>query len=195
MATKKAAARKASSPKKAARAAPKKASPKVAPKKAAKRAAPKKAATKTTPAKKAAKKPVAKAPAKKAFGRAGTAGKAEGDTAVRAWIESVDARHRPLVERLDALIGEVVPDVKRAVKWSMPMYGREGKGWFAHVGSFKEFVALGFFNGAELKPQPPFGEGETMRRARFPSLAALDEKQVRSWVEQAASIQGWGKAA
>ena len=187
------ASRKKGAAKKAtARNAPAKKSPaakKAAPaKKPAKKAGPVK---KATPMKKATKN--AAAPAKPAFGKPGTAGKAEGDDAVRAWIQAVKPEHRGIVEKIDALIGEAVPDVKRAIKWSMPMYGRAGIGWFAHVASFKEHVRFGFFSGVDLDPQPPSGESEGMRGVKLRSLADYDEKRFRAWVEQAASIPGWGK--
>lgn len=150
--------------------------------------------TSTKPAKRRATRKTSKTPAnpKKKFGRAGTAGKGEGDAAVRAWMESVKPNHRPIVERLDALIGEVVPDVKRAVKWSMPMYGRPGRGFFAHLGSFKNHVRLGFFAGARLDPPPPEGEGKGMRSVNIQDPSDVDEEQFRSWIKQASSIQGWG---
>jgi hypothetical protein len=155
---------------------------------------------KASPARKPpAKKPIAKKPAAKkaaakkpAFGRSGTAGKAEGDAAVRAWIAGVKPEHRPLVERVDALIAEIVPDVKRAVKWSMPMYGRAGQGWFAHIGAFKNHVAVGFFLGTSLDPPPPAGESGKMRRVNIHGPDEYDEKQLRSWIKQAASMKGWG---
>lgn len=143
----------------------------------------------------AKKAPPEKAPARKtaAFGRPGTAGKAEGDAAVRAWVASVKPEHRPIVERLDALVAEVVPDVKRAIKWSMPMYGRTGTGFFASVASFKDHVGFGFFAGATLEPPPPLGEGKDMRRVKLRSMADVDERLLRSWIAQAASRPGWGK--
>ncbi|HEX2066748.1 MAG TPA: DUF1801 domain-containing protein [Candidatus Thermoplasmatota archaeon] len=160
--------------------------PAKVPKKDARKAAakPKKAAKKTP------RKP-AKA-AKKAFGRPGTAGKAEGDAAVKAWMAGVEPAHRPLVQRLDALIGETVPGVKRAIKWSSPMYGLPGRGWFASLAAFKNHVGLAFFAGTRLDPVPPLGEGKGMRRVNLTGLSDLDEEQVRSWVRQASSIQGWG---
>lgn len=162
---------------------------------ATKRATPKKAAKRVAPAKAPAKKAAAKAPAKKpAFGRPGTAGKGEGDAAVQAWLAGVKPQHRAIVERVDALMGEHIPDVKRAVKWSTPMYGREGQGWIASVASFKEHVAVRFFNGIELRPAPPEGESERMRGFRVHDMGELDERQLRSWIQQASKLQGWGKA-
>lgn len=160
--------------------------PKPAKKPAAKKAAPKK----TVPKKVAPKKV---APKKVAFGRAGTAGKAEGDGAVKIWLGAVKPEHRPIVKKLDALIGKTVPDVKRAIKWSTPLYGREGKGYFASMASFKDYVSLGFFKGASLDPPPPFGEGKDMRRINIESMDQVDEKLFRRWIEQASSKPGWGK--
>jgi hypothetical protein len=144
------------------------------------------AAKKTTAAPKKA------APAKKVFGRPGTAGKAEGDAAVKSWMRGVDPAHRPIVQKLDALIGDVVPNVKRAIKWSTPIYGIEGQGWIASIASFKNYVSLGFFSGASLKPPPPFGEGKGMRRINLKDMSEVDERLFRSWVKQASQIKGWG---
>lgn len=198
-AAKRPAARKTAAKAPGKRATARKATTKSAAKKApARKAAPRKAVAKAGAtkggARKAPAKAAAKAPARKAaFGRAGTAGKGEGDAAVRAWMQGVKAEHRPLVERLDALIGEVVPDVKRAVKWSSPMYGREGIGWFASFASFKEHVRLSFFSGVDLRPPPPEGESKGMRSVRLRGPADYDEARFQSWIRQAASIPGWGK--
>lgn len=147
----------------------------------------------------AAKRPAKKTPAKKGaakkpgFGRPGTAGKAEGNAAVRAWIAAVKPEHRGVVKKLDALIGKVVPDVRRAIKWSTPLYGRTGIGYFASVASFKNYVSLSFFAGAHLDPPPPLGESEQMRRVIVHDMSEFDEARFRSWIEQAASRPGWGK--
>lgn len=133
-------------------------------------------------------------PATPTFGRAGTAGKADGAAAVQAWIAGVKPEHRELATRFDSLVGRAVPDVKRAVKWSMPMYGRAGMGWFAHIGSFKEHVAIGFFAGTELVPPPPEGEGGRMRRINIHGPDEYDERQISAWLVQASQLQGWGKA-
>lgn len=180
MASKKAPAKKAPAKKSPARAS---AAKRPAAKKVVKKAAPKKAGIKKArpPAKKA----------KAAFGRTGTAGKADGDAPVRAYIAALPPAQREIVQRLDALIGETVPDVRRALKWSAPMYGREGKGWFASIGSFKNHVSLNFFRGTSLTPPPPLGESEQMRRVNIADMGEYDEKRFRSWIEQASAMQGW----
>lgn len=146
------------------------------------------------PAAKPAAKPARnKAPAKPAFGRPGTAGKADGDAAVRAWMRGVKPEHREVVERLDRLIGKTVPGVQRAVKWSTPLYGLPGKGWIASVASFKEHVSLGFFAGARLDPPPPLGESKQMRRISLRGMEDFDEARFSSWLRQASRIPGWGR--
>lgn len=123
----------------------------------------------------------------------GAAGKADGDAAFRAWLKGVPDRHRTLVERLHAIIADELPGARCTIKWSMPMYGLPGRGWIVHVAPFKGYVAVGFFAGAQLEPPPPFGESGTMRRVRIADASGLDERRVRSWLQQAAKLPGWGK--
>lgn len=160
------------------KAKPGKKAPKKAVKKAARRSrkASAKASRKTSPT----------------FGRPGTAGKGEGHAIVKRWIASVKPEHKPVVERIERIIAEEVPDARYALKWSSPMFGREGKGWFASMASFKAHVGVNFFNGVSLKPQPP-GSGKGMRSVRIEGPEDLDEPQLRDWVRQAASNPGWGK--
>lgn len=140
-----------------------------------------------------------KAPAKKASRKAPVRGRrtglpmADGAAPVKAFIAELPPDHRAIVAKLDALIGKTVPGVVRAIKWSTPMYGLPGVGWFASVASFKNYVSMGFFSGASLDPQPPFGEGKTMRRVNIASMKEYDEKQFRAWIKQASTIKGWGK--
>lgn len=135
------------------------------------------------------------APKKKAAagGRVTGLKKAEGDAPVRAYFAKISPEHRAIGEKLDRIIEKSVPGVRRALKWSTPMYGLEGRGWFAAFGSFKNYTKVNFFRGAALKPPPPEGEGKEMRSINIASLADLDENQMTSWVRQAASIPGWGK--
>lgn len=152
---------------------------------ARKKAASKKPAT----AKKAARSSTAKAP-----GRPGTAGKAEGHDAVLAYLARQRKDQRAILERIDKIVLHEVPEAKCAIKWSTPMYGQAGKGWFAAMAAFKAHVAVNFFNGVELKPVPPGGQSKSMRSVRIETMADLDEEQLADWMRQAASIRGWGKA-
>ena len=153
-------------------------------------------AARKAPAKKPApkKKPAAKKAAapKRVGGRAGAAGKAEGDAPVQAYLASLPGWQREVGERFDAIVAREVPGVRRAVKWSVPFYGLEGRGWFASFGAFAKHVKVNFFRGVSLKPQPPSGEGKDLRAIDLRSAEELDETQMADWVRQAAKLPGWG---
>jgi hypothetical protein len=142
-----------------------------------------------TRAKPAGKK---RAMGKSSFGKTGSAGKGEGRTAVQAWIATRKAEHREIIGQLDALITESIPGAVQAVKWSAPFYGLPGKGWLVTVGSFNEYVSVGFFAGTKLKPKPPLGDKGNMRRFQIHDASEYDEARLRSWLQQAAKVQGWG---
>ncbi len=120
--------------------------------------------------------------------------KADGDAPVQAYIAAMPDWKRGVGERLDALIAQAVPGVRRAVKWNSPFYGAPGQpGWFASFHTFDKFVKLTFFKGTSLKPPPGGGASE---EARWVNIHEddLDEKQVVKWIRQAAKLPGWGKA-
>ncbi len=119
--------------------------------------------------------------------------KGDGDALVQAYIAATPGWKRDLGRRLDALIVRTVPDVKKAVKWNSPFYGIEGWGWFLSFHCFTKYVKVCFFCGVSLRPVPP---GESKQKdVRYLDIHeddALDEKQLASWIRQAASIPGWG---
>lgn len=127
-----------------------------------------------------------------AFGRSGTAGQGEGDEAVQAWIASVRPDQQDLVQLLDRHLSAGAS--VKAVKWSSPMYGNPGRGWFATMGAFKNFVAVRFFAGAQFNPKPPEGESGQMRSVKYATLADVDAAQLDAWIRQAVALKGWGNA-
>lgn len=121
------------------------------------------------------------------------AGKADGDAPVRAYIAALRGWKHDVAQRFDEIIAREVPNVRRAIKWSSPMYGLEGRGWFAAFAPFNKHVKLTFFRGTDLKPVPPMGSSKLMRSLDIAETDRFDEKQVASWVRQAAKLPGWGK--
>jgi hypothetical protein len=184
----------------AATKASKRAAPKKSPRKPAKHAAATpKAATKPATTKasgeRSAKKAAAR-PATMAFAaRSGVGGKGEGAAAIRAWIDAIAPEHQDLARRFDDLVGSAVPDVRRAVKWNSAFYGVAGQGWITTLASFKQHMSIGFFTGTRLVPQPPLGDSGNMRRVQLRSPEDFDEAQLRSWLEQASALPGWGKVS
>ena len=118
--------------------------------------------------------------------------KADGDAPVQAYIAAMPGWKSGLGKRLDALIVQTVPDVRKAVKWNSPFYGVEGRGWFLSFHVFTRYVKVAFFRGASLKPVPPGPSKD--RNTRYLNIHEddeLDEKQFASWVRQAAALPGW----
>ena len=118
--------------------------------------------------------------------------KGDGQGPVDAYIAAMPAWKSDVGRRLDALIGEAVPQVRRAVRWNQPMYRVEGLGWIVSFRCFTDYVKITFFNGAELDPPPPMTFKEPAARAlHVEEDDELDEDQLRDWFAQAATIPGW----
>jgi hypothetical protein len=118
--------------------------------------------------------------------------KGDGDAPVQAYISAMPGWKSDVGRRLDAIIARTVPGVRKAVKWNSPLYGVEGRGWFLSVHCFTRYVKVTFFRGTFLRPVPP-GES-TQEEVRYLDIHEddqLDEKQLATWIRQAASIPGW----
>ena len=118
--------------------------------------------------------------------------KADGDAPVQAYIAAMPGWKRGLGRRIDSLIARTVPGVRKAVKWNSPFYGVEGQGWFLGLHCFTKYVKVTFFRGASLRPQPP-GESK-IKGVRYLDIHeddAIDERQLTTWIKEAASIPGW----
>jgi hypothetical protein len=118
--------------------------------------------------------------------------KADGDAPVQAYIAAMPGWKRALGERLDALIVETVPDVRKAVKWNSPFYGIEGRGWFLSFHVFTRYVKVTFFRGASLRPVPPGASRQKdVRHLDIHEGDRLDRSQMAAWLKQAAALPGW----
>ena len=119
--------------------------------------------------------------------------KGDGDRPVQAYIGAMPGWKQNLGRRLDALIVQTVPDVRKAVKWNSPFYGIEGEGWFLNFHCFTKYVKVAFFRGTSLRPVPP-GESKSddVRYLDIYENDELDEAQLTDWVKQASRLPGWG---
>ncbi len=118
--------------------------------------------------------------------------KAEGDAPVQVYIAAMPGWKSDVGRRLDALITRTVPGVKKAVKWNSPFYGVEGQGWFLDFHVFAKYIKVAFFRGSSLHPLPP--GSSKVKDVRYLDLHEhdeLDEKQLASWIRQAAALPGW----
>ena len=117
--------------------------------------------------------------------------KGDGNAPVQAYIKAMPGWKSDVGRRLDALIEDSVPNVRKAVRWNSPFYGIEGNGYFVTFHVLTRSVKVTFFQGAALRPVPP-GAGKDPD-ARWINVQEndLDETQMAEWVRQAAAITGW----
>jgi hypothetical protein len=128
---------------------------------------------------------------KKAAPDCGRMATADGHAAIEVWLGRVKPELQPLVRHIDNLIMRAMPDAVCAVKWGVPFYGLSGRGWIAAINSFKAHVKLLFFSGGKLNPALPAGKGNNAIDFRSDDELRLNEKQVKSWLQQAKKITGW----
>ncbi|CAN7238306.1 DUF1801 domain-containing protein [Rhizobium sp. LjRoot30] len=117
--------------------------------------------------------------------------KGYGDAPVQAYIAAMPGWKSDLGRRLDALIGETVPGVHKAVKWNSPLYGKDGESWFLSLHCFTKYVKVAFFRGAALQPMPPgASKSADTRYLDIRETDVFDEAQFVSWVKQASQLPG-----
>ncbi|TQM10489.1 hypothetical protein FB548_2692 [Pseudoxanthomonas sp. 3HH-4] len=118
--------------------------------------------------------------------------KGDGDAPVQAYLAAIPGWKRAIAERLDALIGQQVPDVRKAVKWNSPFYGApDAEGWFLSFHCFDRYLKVTFFRGQSLQPVPP--EASKSQDTRYVHLREdgdFNEAQLADWVKQASSLPG-----
>jgi hypothetical protein len=128
-------------------------------------------------------------------GRASPAKAAVGDEPVFDYISSLPEPQRSIAERVDALAAKTLPALQRSIKWGIAWYGI-GDGWCFSCGGFEGHVKLTFGRGTSLTPEPPatpIGMGKASRGVDLESVDDIDERQLASWMEQAAALPGFGK--
>jgi hypothetical protein len=117
--------------------------------------------------------------------------KGDGDVPVQAYIAAMPGWKREVARRLDALIEQASPGVKKAVKWNSPFYGAPGPGWFLSFHCFDRYVKIAFFRGADLRPPPPVASAkEQVRYLHIHEGDVLDEARFTDWIRQAGALPG-----
>ena len=118
--------------------------------------------------------------------------KGDGDAPVQAYLDAMPEWKHDVGVRLDTLICNAVPNVRKAVRWNTPFYGVEGNGWFLGFHCFTRYVKVSFLNGSSLDPLPPVASKDpTTRYLHIPEDGVFDETQFVGWLRQAAVLPGW----
>jgi hypothetical protein len=123
-------------------------------------------------------------------GKASDAKTADGDAPVFAYIASLPQPQRGIAERIDALAARTLPGLRRGVKWGMAYYGVED-GWCFTSGAFVGHQTVMFIRGTDLVPEPPvkpIGMGKATRGVELATQEDLEESQLASWMQQAATM-------
>jgi hypothetical protein len=117
--------------------------------------------------------------------------KGYGDAPVQAYIAAMPGWKSDIGRRLDALIAEAVPDVRKAVKWNSPLYGMQEQHWFLGFHCMTRYVKVAFFRGAQLDPPPPgASKQKDVRYLDIYEDKGFDETQFGDWVKQASRLPG-----
>ena len=117
--------------------------------------------------------------------------KGDGDAPVQAYITAMPGWKSDFGRRLDALIEQNVPGVRKAVRWNSPFYGVEGQGFFLNYHVFTRHVRVTFFRGVALEPLPPGKMKDPDSRHIDVHEGEFDEERMAAWVRQAAALPGW----
>lgn len=116
--------------------------------------------------------------------------KGDGDGPVQAYIAAMPGWKRDIGRRVDALVERAFPEVRKAVKWNTPLYGKDD-GWFFSMYCYKRYVQLTFMRGTSLSPVPP--KSSKVEGTRYFSIYEddeLDEALIEDWVRQACRLPG-----
>lgn len=111
--------------------------------------------------------------------------------AIDDWLRSVMPDLNPIVNRLDKLIREAIPDAQYAVKWRKAYYGVPKHGWIIEMVAYDVSANIVFLGGADFESPPPLG---TVGRSRYIKVKTLEEalgSDVQDWIREAGRVGGW----
>jgi hypothetical protein len=98
---------------------------------------------------------------------------------------------RPIVQHLDALFREQIPDLQYAVKWQKAYYGLRDVGWIIEMVAYQVSVNVVFLGGADFDPPPPLGDTDRSRYLKVRTLDEAKSSDLLAWIQQAADVPGW----
>lgn len=120
--------------------------------------------------------------------------KGYGDAPVQTYIKAMPGWKQAVGRRLDALIEETIPGVRKAVKWNTPLYGvDEGLGdyWFLAFNCTTKYVKVAFFRGTAMQPVPPVESKQAeVRYFHIHEDDAIDAARLTDWIKQASQLPG-----
>lgn len=117
--------------------------------------------------------------------------KGEGNGPVQDYIAAMPEWKHAIGQRLDDLIVEAIPGVRKAVKWNQPFYGVDGETWLLSFRCYTDYVQVAFYKGSSLDPMPPkASKHDEVRYLDIREDDEVDERRLRSWFEQSSKLPG-----
>ena len=117
--------------------------------------------------------------------------KGEGDAPVRAYIAAMPGWKSDAGRRIDPLVTGPCQRQKGG-EVELAVLRRRGPGRFLSFHCFTRYVKVTFFSGAALDPLPPVeSKDSNTRYLHVHEDGKLDEKLLKSWIEQASGLPGW----
>jgi hypothetical protein len=106
------------------------------------------------------------------------------------YISEQAADKRALLEKLDSIVVNTLPDATAVIKWGIPVYAVAGKNVCA-LAAFKEHVGLNFFASPDVLPDPKKkleGGGKTSRMLKVRAAKDIDQAAITRWLKAAAGV-------
>lgn len=117
--------------------------------------------------------------------------KGDGEGPVRDYIAAMPGWKRGIGKRLDELIDQSIPGVRKAVKWNQPLYGVDGETWLVSFRCYTDYVQLQLLQGDSLDPKPPKdSKHDGVRYLDIHEDDDVDWDQVRAWFEKSGTLPG-----
>ena len=117
--------------------------------------------------------------------------KGSGEAPVRAYLAALTGWKKAAGRKLDRAVSRTVPAVRKAVKYNSPLYGMDGRTWFASFHCFDTYIKVTFFRGGQLEPKPPMGSKLAgVRYFHLGETDRLEDSPFATWVKQASELPG-----
>ena len=110
---------------------------------------------------------------------------------IEDWMRRVMPDLQPIVESLDRLIRQTLPEPQFAIKWKKAYYGLPDQGWVIEMVAYDVSVNVVFLGGADFEPPPPLGDTGRSRYIKVTTVEETQTPEMRAWVEQSARVPGW----
>ncbi len=107
------------------------------------------------------------------------------------WIRRVMPDLQPIVDSLDGLIRETLPNPQYAIKWKKAYYGLADRGWVIEMVAYDVSVNVVFLGGADFDAPPPLGDTDRSRYVKLTTVEETQTPEMRGWIEESARVPGW----